>query len=84
MLNEAEMEAAESFTSRFVFKVCSECGGMSLKGLFKYLSTNVCQSSPGCSYWGEIMQPQLSKEQMNARQVWWIVERDSGLGYSVN
>lgn len=29
MLNdEAEMEAAESFRSLFVFKVCSECGGM--------------------------------------------------------
>lgn len=57
---------------------------MSLKGLFKYLSADVCESSPGCSYWGEIMQPQLSKEQMNARQVWWIVERYGGLGYSVN
>lgn len=44
---------------------------MSIKRLFKYLSNKVCKLSPGCSYWvegrGEVLQPQLSEEQSNAK-----------------
>lgn len=56
---------------------------MSIKGLFKYLSNKVCKLPLGCSYGGggegrEVMQPQLSKEQLNARQAVWIVGRHHG------
>lgn len=52
---------------------------MSIKGLFKYLSNKVCKSSLGCSnLGGGVMQPQLSKDQLNGGQAAWIVGRHRG------
>lgn len=87
-LGDTDWKTAPAFSFMFTEQhsgcALGEVWRMSIKGLFKYLSNKVCKLSLGCSYWRGVMQPQLSKEQLNARQAVWIVGRHHGLGYSVN